>query len=309
MQRAVPMRRHGCNYAVVGAHLQFVRDAFVSYTDIGRPTFERYWLRNIRSGCDASLVAADGLLNVPNLAAGCVCNYPIQASFAMAYMPETAKWAHPEPLIKPSKPAPVLPAAGLDPAAARALAAAKKDGRILVAPGSTWKYLDNGVVPPAGWSALGFDDGKWAEGPAQLGYGDHDEATVLKYGKDPKHKAMTACFRRTFNAADPKQFKTLVAGLVRDDGAVVYLNGVEAFRSNMPKGKITFSTAAASVNAGARENTYYPAFVPVELLKPGRNVLAVEVHQAYPSSSDLSFDLELYGLPGPAKSATAGLNE
>ncbi|NOY82670.1 MAG: PQQ-binding-like beta-propeller repeat protein [Kiritimatiellaeota bacterium] len=308
MQRSLPMRKHGCNYAVVGTRLEFVRDAFVSYTDIGKPTLDRYWLRNIRSGCDASLVAADGLLNVPNLAVGCVCNYPIQTSFAMVYMPETAKWARPEPLAKAPKavsgPAPAK--VGGDPAAARALAAARKDGRILVAPGSTWKYLDNGVAPPAGWTAPGFDDEKWPEGAAQLGYGDHDEATVLKYGKDPKHKAMTACFRRTFTVADPKQFKTLVAGLLRDDGAVVYLNGVEAFRSNMPKGKITLATPAASVTAGDREKTFYPASVPVELLKPGRNVLAVEVHQAYPSSSDISFDLELYALPGLAKSAARG---
>ncbi len=301
MKRAVPMRKHGCNYAVVGTRLQFVRDAFVSYTDIDDPTFKRYWLRNIRSGCDASLVAADGLLSVPNLAVGCVCNYPIQTSFAMVYMPETAKWARPVALAKPAKPASSPPVAGGASASARVLAAARKGGRTLVAAGSTWKYLDNGAVPPADWTAPGFDDGKWPEGPAQLGYGDHDEATVLRYGKDPKHKAMSACFRRAFTVVDPKQFKTLVAGLLRDDGAVVYLNGVEAFRSNMPKGKITAATPAAAVTAGSQEKTFYPATIPVKLLKPGRNVLAVEVHQAYPSSSDISFDLELYALPGAAK--------
>ena len=102
LKHSLPMRKHGCNYAVVGAHLQFLRDAFVAYTDLDQPTWERYWLRNIRSGCDASLVAADGLLSAPNLAVGCVCNYPIQTSFAMAYMPETAKWARTEPLLKPA---------------------------------------------------------------------------------------------------------------------------------------------------------------------------------------------------------------
>lgn len=100
---SIPMRKHGCNYAVVGVHLQFLRDAFVAYTDLDRPTLDRYWLRNIRSGCDASLVAADGLLSVPNLAMGCVCNYPLQTSFAMTYMPAVADWARPKPLRRPAR--------------------------------------------------------------------------------------------------------------------------------------------------------------------------------------------------------------
>ena len=47
------------------------------------------WKRaNVSSGCSNSTVPADGLLNVPNFAVGCVCNYPIQTSFAMVHMPE-----------------------------------------------------------------------------------------------------------------------------------------------------------------------------------------------------------------------------
>jgi len=51
----------------------------------------------VRSGCSNSLVAADGLLNVPNFAVGCVCNYPIQTAFAMVHMPEAADWADETP--------------------------------------------------------------------------------------------------------------------------------------------------------------------------------------------------------------------
>ena len=48
----------------------------------------------------------------------------------------------------------------------------------LVAAGSTWKYRDSGVTPPATWKDPTFDDASWPSGPAQLGYGDGDEATL-----------------------------------------------------------------------------------------------------------------------------------
>jgi len=96
-KRTYPMRKHGCNYAVESVHLLLRRDATVSYTDLDSPDLLTYWLRNVRSGCSASIIAADGLLNVPCFAFGCVCNYPIQTSFAMVTMPDVATWAKPMP--------------------------------------------------------------------------------------------------------------------------------------------------------------------------------------------------------------------
>jgi outer membrane protein assembly factor BamB len=89
------LQRGGCNYFVAGPHLLFLREKSVSYVDL--ETRARQSLHAIRSGCSNSLIAADGLLNVPNFAVGCVCNYPIQTSFAMAYMPDAAGWAGGEP--------------------------------------------------------------------------------------------------------------------------------------------------------------------------------------------------------------------
>ncbi len=85
-----PFARGGCNYAVAGTDLIFVRDRCVSYID--KDTGDKFYLRNVRSGCSNSLVAADGLLNVPCFSVQCVCNYPIQTSFAMLHMPEVAEW-------------------------------------------------------------------------------------------------------------------------------------------------------------------------------------------------------------------------
>ena len=95
--RPVNLRHGGCNYAVGGAHLVMVRDRSVCTVDPNDGT--RQHLRNVRSGCSNSLIAADGLLNVPNFAVGCICNYPIQTSFALAPMPETAAWAGQKPVL------------------------------------------------------------------------------------------------------------------------------------------------------------------------------------------------------------------
>ncbi|HRR81316.1 MAG TPA: PQQ-binding-like beta-propeller repeat protein [Planctomycetota bacterium] len=87
--------RGGCNYAVGGEHLYFLRDRTVCYVEAA--TGERHHVRNARSGCSNSLIAADGILSVPDYAVGCVCNYPIQMSFAMVHMPEVAGWAGAQP--------------------------------------------------------------------------------------------------------------------------------------------------------------------------------------------------------------------
>jgi len=88
--------RGGCNYTVGTEYLLFMRDATACILDTTART--RHYLRNIRSGCSNSLIAADGLLNVPCFSVGCVCNYPIQTSFAMVHMPEVAEWAGTKPL-------------------------------------------------------------------------------------------------------------------------------------------------------------------------------------------------------------------
>ena len=164
---------------------------------------------------------------------------------------------------------------------------------ILVPAGSTWRYLDNGSDQGAAWRSPTFDDAGWPSGPAQLGYGDGDEATVVSYGPDAGSKYVTTYFRRPFQVTDASIYQALTLRLLRDDGAVVYLNGTEIFRSNMPGGSVGYRTLASVAIGGADETTFFQASVDPGLLVSGNNVLAVEVHQANGTSSDVSFDLEL----------------
>jgi len=89
-------QRVGCNYMTGSKHLLVQMDESVSYVDLDRPT--KYRLRSIRSGCINNIIPADGLLNVLNFVTDCVCNLPIQTSFAMVHMPEVAAWAGTTPL-------------------------------------------------------------------------------------------------------------------------------------------------------------------------------------------------------------------
>lgn len=177
----------------------------------------------------------------------------------------------------------------------------------IVSLGSEWRYSDRGAAPSGDWTELDYDDAEWKSGKAQLGYGDGDEETVISFGEDPEAKHTAAYFRHVFKY-DGTDDRPLGIYLLRDDGAVVYINGTEVLRNNMPNGKIKFSTLA--LDAALRDGNGDRQFVPIDpsTLKPGENVIAVEVHQVRPSSTDLSFDLALVNsdvidfLPHPGES-------
>ena len=121
---------------------------------------------------------------------------------------------------------------------------------MLVATGADWRYLDDGSSQAVDWRAVGFDDMSWAEGPAPLGYGDADEATVVAFGPDDQAKFPTTYFRHTFGVDNASVLTNFLVRLVRDDGALVYLNGVEIFRSNMPDGDVSYDDFAVEAVGG-----------------------------------------------------------
>lgn len=188
----------------------------------------------------------------------------------------------------------------LDAAAAQNYSWPPSASRVtLVATGSVWKYLDNGSNQGVAWRGPNFNDSSWASGRAQLGYGDGDEATIVN-GGPTTNRYVTTYFRRAFTVTDAASFTNLLVRLLRDDGGVVYLNGAEIFRSNMPAGTVNYLTPAASIVGGIDEsNNFYSASVGASTLVTGTNLLAVEIHQANATSSDISFDLELIGLLAP----------
>ncbi|HWL73347.1 MAG TPA: PKD domain-containing protein, partial [Burkholderiaceae bacterium] len=171
----------------------------------------------------------------------------------------------------------------------------------LVAAGAVWKYLDKGTDEGTAWQAPLFNDLTWSNGPAQLGYNEGDEATRIEDNATPGYNGpdtdryITYYFRHSFNVANPATLTNLVLNVLRDDGAIVYLNGVEIrdldgmiIRSNMPSGAINSATVASSNIPDTAEGSWLEYALDPTLLVEGQNVIAVEIHQSTNTSSDIS---------------------
>ncbi len=188
-----------------------------------------------------------------------------------------------------------------------------------------WRYLDNNTRP-LNWQTVLYNDAAWALGNAEFGYGDGDEVTCVRYGGgygtcpavpacNPtpagcNSKYITTYFRKVINIANPAAFTNMIMNVVRDDGIVIYVNGIEVARNNMPAGVPLHSTLASSAIGGAAESTPITFNLSPALFVVGLNTIAVEVHQDQITSSDLSFRMELQGFndQGTFNSSTADLN-
>jgi secreted PhoX family phosphatase len=166
-----------------------------------------------------------------------------------------------------------------------------------IAKNSEWKYLDDGTDKNAVFADPAFDDSQWSSGFGKLGYADN-ATTVLGFGPNSGSKYITYYFRKKFNVANTSLLSNnLNIKLLRDDAAIVYINGTEVLRDNLPASGVTYLTNSTTIVDGADESAYFTYTIPTSILINGENTIAVEVHQRDGSSSDLGFDLELLEAP------------
>ena len=163
--------------------------------------------------------------------------------------------------------------------------------------GAVWRYFDQGIALGVGWRSLGYDDSGWASGPAQLGFGEGDEATLLD---DTTPRRPSVYLRRRFEL----DAEVSAAGLrlLYDDGAAVWINGAQVAAVNVDG--LAYGDWAASASADNARIEVPIALDPSPFVV-GENVIAVMLKQAGPDSTDLSFDLELAvttRVPPPATS-------
>ena len=152
----------------------------------------------------------------------------------------------------------------------------------LIADDETWRYFKGTQQPPAGWASRTFNDGSWLSGQTGIGYGDGDDTTVLG---DMRDGYMSIFCRKTFTVSDPGDIDDLVLSITVDDGFYAYLNGTQVASHNV--GGTSFNDPAPG--AGEPELIERNLNDFKNLLVTGTNVLAVQVHNAGLSSSDLSF--------------------
>ncbi|MCA9199491.1 MAG: lamin tail domain-containing protein [Planctomycetales bacterium] len=168
------------------------------------------------------------------------------------------------------------------------------ESQTLLSSGTIWRYKDDGSNQGTAWRSPTFNDQSWASGPSQLGYGDGDEATRVSNGGGVTD-AQTTYFRTTFDIDDPTKVSGMTINMVYDDGAAVYINGVEAVRVNLDA-NAAFDDYSQDTRSNSQENNFVaftPSTAALNSLVAGDNVIAVEIHQSDPASSDISFDMEL----------------
>ena len=168
----------------------------------------------------------------------------------------------------------------------------------LIHGGDVWKYSDAGQDLGTNWAQPDYDDSGWSSGIARLGYGGPTTATTVSYGPDPNNKFVTTYFRHWFATPANAVVTNLNFRLARADGAAVWLNGQEIFRTNLPSGPLTYTNLALSAMTGYVAQIFYPTNIAVSL-PPGTNLVAVEMHLSSVTNAAMGFDMELIGFGYP----------
>ena len=166
------------------------------------------------------------------------------------------------------------------------------DHGALIDEGAEWEYYTGVAELPEGWLSDPFRYLTTGEGPSPLGFSYDDIATVIPYGEAADNKYPVAYFARAFDwSGDVKStgHAVLTLGVSCDDGCIAYVNGLEIGRVRLPEGR----PAPFSAEPVGQDTSFQTFDVAPSLLKPGRNIVAVELHQQHPRSSDFRFNAVL----------------
>jgi DNA-binding CsgD family transcriptional regulator len=168
----------------------------------------------------------------------------------------------------------------------------------IISQGDTWKYYDYGNLD-TGWENDFRNNNLWKTGITPIGYGDNKVITKINYGKSLKDKDITKYFSKTFTLNNPLDYIAYELKFQRDDGIVIYLNGKEIYRDNMPKGIINGNSKATYAILSTAESAYHSKIVDSKDFIKGENNISVSIHQYKKNSSDCLFNFELLGHDNP----------
>lgn len=165
----------------------------------------------------------------------------------------------------------------------------------IIANGDNWYYYDQGYLG-ADWYQKPINS-SWKNGKTPIGYGDRKVVTNISYGGDKENKHITKYFKKDVyieNDYLAYEFKVQY-----DDGFVLYVNGKELYRENMPNGSITNETLAVVRIQGREESEFKIKIFESDIFKKGKNTISVGVHQNRSTSSDCIFSLDLFAHTNP----------
>ncbi|HQW84227.1 MAG TPA: DUF11 domain-containing protein, partial [Ferruginibacter sp.] len=168
----------------------------------------------------------------------------------------------------------------------------------LISYGGLWRYysLNNYTAAPADISSLNWtedtynDSGNWTNTPNNSNAFGYNESNV---NAPTQINRRTYYLRRDINITNPLQYSSITLTAKYDDGFIVYVNGVEVARANMPTGSAPYATNPSS----AREFTDgdFVFQIPTSSFANGNNQIAVALYNRNNGTTDFYFDMKLDG--------------
>ena len=163
--------------------------------------------------------------------------------------------------------------------------------KAILSNGTTWTYYDQGSLDGQNWTSPTYETDNWKQGAAPLGYAKDGIKTTISYGSS-NNKRPTAYFRTTVTLEKaPKTTDEFLLNFTVDDGIIIYVNGTEAGRYNMPSGTVTYDMYASSYAPNNPDNASMK--LKSSLFHEGTNTIAVELHNNSATSTDMYWDAEL----------------
>lgn len=154
-----------------------------------------------------------------------------------------------------------------------------------IARNSEWTYMAGQDVAGLRWTERDFPAQGWLKGHAPFGYGYPEARTVLS---DMRNSYQRIYLLHEFHIDQADYVAEIGLMINYDDGFVAYLNGKEVVRKNVGRG--AGKDAKDIKPHDAAKYSYYPLKDFEKHLKDGRNVLAIEGHNASLDSSDFLID-------------------
>jgi hypothetical protein len=157
---------------------------------------------------------------------------------------------------------------------------------------SQWKYYDGATPLPENWMIDATEQPFWKTGISAFGYGYGTVKTTIDYGEDERNKNIISYFEKEVVVTSPFENLVYELRLRRDDGALLYINGIEIWRSNMSDKNALVTEPHVRIE-GDNEGAYHSKLIPATSFREGTNRISVMIYQNNSTTSDCIFDLQL----------------
>ncbi len=176
-----------------------------------------------------------------------------------------------------------------------------------------WKYKGGGTnLDGTSWKDLAYAEPAWLTANSALGFGASPpprntaipENTTAGGGGASGARYPTLYFRKVVNIPNPSTYAGIRINAKFDDAIVVWVNGTEAYVNNIGSFPAYADWASSAITGDG--SVVYSTTLPTSMFVAGNNIIAVEIHQAAATSSDLFFDMEMIGVNSIVGTLTRG---